>query len=321
MKALCICTLLIWLFGAPARAADAYPSKAITIIVPVPPGSANDLAARLASEVITAQSGQPVVISNRGGAGGLIGMSAAAKAAPDGYTLIAASSGQITGTRLMFADAPVDPLKDLEPIAPVINVQIIAAIHKDVPARTLTEFAALSRARPGEFNYTSGGAGSGTHLAGDQLLRQMGLNMTHIAYKGASPAVTDVVAGRVQMIILSPGSLIAHLRSGSLRPLVVASHKRISFAPEIPTSIDAGVPDWNVSVWFGIFGPRGLPKEIIERVNGFIQRLGNDTSVTKRVNDGFMDLMPMTSDQFGRFVRDDAAKWERIIKDAGIKPQ
>ena len=321
MKALCICTLLIWLFGAPARAADAYPSKAITIIVPVPPGSANDLAARLAGEVITAQSGQPVVISNRGGAGGLIGMSAAAKAAPDGYTLIAASSGQITGTRLLFIDPPVDPLRDLEPIAPVINVQIIAAIHKDVPAKTLAEFAALSKARPGDLNYTSGGAGSGSHLAGDQLLRQLGLNLTHVAYKGASPAVTDVVAGRVQMIVLSPGSLIAHLRSGSLRPLVVASNKRIPFAPDIPTSVEAGVPNWNVSVWFGLFGPRGLPKEIIERINGYVQALATDASVTKRVSDGFMELMPMTAEQFGRFVRDDASKWERIVKDAGIKPQ
>ncbi len=321
MKMLYVCLPLLWLIGTPIQAADAYPSRAITIIVPVPPGSANDLAARLAGDIIASQSGQQVIINNRGGAGGLIGMSAAAKAAPDGYTLIAASSGQITSTRLLFTDPMVDPMKDLEPIAPVIDVQIIAAIHKDVSARTLAEFVALSKAHPGAFNYTSGGTGSGTHLAGDQLLRQLGLNLTHIAYKGASPAITDVVGGRVQMIVLSPGSLITHIRSGALRPLVVASNRRIAFAPDIPTSAEAGVPNWNVSVWFGIFGPRGLPKEIINRINGYVQALSSDPAAKKRVAEGYMDLMPMNAELFSRFVRADASKWEQIIRDAGIKPQ
>jgi tripartite-type tricarboxylate transporter receptor subunit TctC len=315
------CLPLLCLFGASAQAADVYPSKPITLIVPVPPGGANDFVARLAGDVITSQSGQQVIISNRGGAGGLIGMSAAAKATPDGYTLIAASSGQITSTRLMFRDPMVDPMKDLEPIAPVIDVQIIAAIHKDVAAKTLADFVAMAKSQPGAFNYTSGGTGSGSHLAGDQLLRQLGLNLPHIAYKGAGPAITDVVGGRVQMIVLSPGSLLPHIRSGALRPLAVASNKRIPFAPDIPTAPEAGAPSWNVSVWFGLFGPRGLPKEIIDRINGYVQALANDPAAKKRVADGYMELMPMSAEDFGRFVRDDATKWEKIIKDAGIKPQ
>jgi tripartite-type tricarboxylate transporter receptor subunit TctC len=316
-----LCLALACLAPAGAGAAETYPARPISVIVPVPPGAANDLAARLAGEIITAQTGQPVVISNRGGAGGLIGMSAVAKAAPDGYTLLVASSGQITNTRLLFVNPPLDPVADLEPIAPVMDLKMVAAVNKEVPARTLAQFIALVKARPGEFNFTSAGPGSGTHLAGDQLLRQAGISLPHIAYRGAAPALTDVVAGRVQMITLGANSLMPYIGSGAVRALVVGSNKRLPYLPDVPTAAEAGVPGWILSVWFGMFGPRRMPKEIVDRLNGYVQKLVSDPASMKRISDSFMEAMPMPAEQFGRFVREDAAKWERIIKDAGIQPQ
>lgn len=307
--------------AAQTVSADTYPSRPINVIVPVPPGGANDLAARLVGEIITGQTGQPIVINNRSGASGLIAMSAVAKAAPDGYTLLLASGGQITNTRLVFKNPIVDPIADLEPIAPVADVQVVAAINKEVPARTFAEFVALVKARPGQFNYTSAGPGSGTHLAGDQLLRQAGINLVHVPYRGAALALTDFVAGRVQMIVLGPSSLVPHIRSGAVRALAIASNRRLSYLPEAPTAAEAGVPGWQLSVWFGLFGPRGLQKEVVDKLNEYVQKLQNDPSSIKRMKESFMDFMPMSPQQFARFVHDEAVKWERIVKDAGIQPQ
>jgi len=316
-----LCLAAFGVVAAQTASADTYPSRPISVIVPVPPGAANDMAARLIGEIITAQTGQPVVINNRSGAGGLIGMSAAAKSAPDGYTLLVASSGQITTTRLLFKNPILDPIADLEPIAPVMDQQIVAAINKDVPARTFADFVALVKARPGQFNYTSAGPGSAVHLAGDQLLRRAGINLAHVPYRGAAPALTDVVAGRVHMITLGPNSLMPHIRSGAVRPLAIASNKRMSYLPEVPSAAEAGVPGWELSVWFGLFGPRGLPKEVVDKLNEYVQKLQNDPSSIKRMKESFMDLMAMSPQQFARFVHDESVKWERIVKDAGLQPQ
>lgn len=316
-----LCLAAFGVVAAQTVSADTYPSRPISVIVPVPPGAANDMAARLVGEIITAQTAQPVVINNRSGAGGLIGMSVAAKAAPDGYTLLVASSGHITTTRLLFKNPILDPIADLEPIAPVMDQQIVAAINKDVPARTFADFVALVKARPGQFNYTSAGPGSAVHLAGDQLLRRAGINLAHVPYRGAAPALTDVVAGRVQMITLGANSLMPFIRSGAVRPLAIASNKRLSYLPEVPTAAEAGVPGWELSVWFGLFGPRGLPKEVVDQLNEHVQKLRNDPSSIKRMKESFMDLMLMSPQQFARFVHDEAVKWERIVKDAGIQPQ
>jgi tripartite-type tricarboxylate transporter receptor subunit TctC len=316
-----LCLAMFSLVSAQGVCADTYPSRPITIIVPVPAGGGNDLAARQLGQIITAQTGQPVIISNRGGAGGQIGMSEVAKAAPDGYTLLVATSGQITTTRLLFKNPVVDPITDLEPLAPVADFPFVVAVNKDVPAKTFAEFAALVKARPGQYNYTSGSPGSAGHLAGEQLLRRAGIDLVHVPYRGAAPALTDVVAGQVQMIILGANTLLPYIRSGALRPLVNGSNKRLSYLPEAPTPVEAGLSGWEARVWFGFFGPRGLPKDVVEKLNGYVQKLHNDQASIKRMKDSFMEPMSMSQQQFSRFVQDDAAKWARIVKDAGIQPQ
>jgi tripartite-type tricarboxylate transporter receptor subunit TctC len=300
--------------------AQTYPSAPIRIIVPVPPGGTNDLAARILGDAITAQTGQPVVIDNRSGAGGNIAMGTVARSTPDGYTLVLASGGQITTNRLLYKNPGVDPLTDLVPIAPVADIRLIVAVNKKVTAKTLPEFLAAARARPGSINYTSAGPGSTTHLAGEWLARLAGVKLVHVPHRGAGPAVVDVVAGNVEMITLGVNTLAPHILSGDLRPLATASTKRLTY-PDVPTAAETGVPGWEIETWFGLFGPRGMPPEVVQKLNGFVQRLADDPAAAKRLKDSFMDPWRMSPEEFTRFVRTDATKWEGIVKDVGMQPE
>lgn len=306
---------LTMLSGLPANAE--YPSRVVRVIVPTSAGGTTDLLARMLAAYIGAKTGEQVVVENRPGANGNIGMDAVAKSAPDGYTLGFANTGNIVINPFLYKNVPFDPLKDLTPVGLVGDAPQLLVINKDVPARTFQELVALVKSKPGEFNYGSAGIGSTPHLAGDQLARMVGLEMVHVPYRGTSPAITDLVRGALQMISISYGPVAGFVESGALRVLLAAGKKRSAILPDIPTAAEAGI-DYDMSTWFGLFAPAGTPKEIIVQLNGWITGMLADAAVQKRLMDNSVEQVVMSPEEFARFVAAEAVKWERAVRQAGL---
>jgi tripartite-type tricarboxylate transporter receptor subunit TctC len=302
-------------------AAQDYPARPIRIIVPVSPGGITDIVARVAADYITARSGQPAVVENRTGAGGNIGMEAVVRAAPDGTTLGLASTSQIainpfTGTPMGF-----DPLKDLVPIAPIAEAPQFLIVNAGLPAHTLADFIAYAKQNPGKLNYVSLGPGSTLSLASDQFVRLAGVDIVPVQYRGTAPGITDLVAGNVQMISIGIAPVLGFVQSGSLRVLAAGAARRLPYLPDVPTAAEAGLPGYEMSTWFALFAPQGTPKPIVDRLNGFMRDLVADPAAVKRLDDLHIDPMSMSTDEFAAFVRSEAVKWERIIRQAGVRPQ
>jgi tripartite-type tricarboxylate transporter receptor subunit TctC len=304
--------------GVPANAE--YPSRVIRVIVPTSAGGTTDLLARMLANYIGAKTRKPVVVDNRPGANGNIGMDAVAKAAPDGYTLGFANSGHIVINPFLYKNMPFNPLKDLAPVGPLGDAPQLLVINRDLPAKTFQEFVTLAKSKPGEFNYGSAGAGSTPHLAGAQLARVAGLQMVHVPYRGTAPAVMDLVQGGVQMISISYGPVAGFVKSGALRVLLAASKKRSAMLPDVPTSAEAGI-DYEMSTWFGLFAPAGTPKEIVEQLNSWIAGLLADPAAQKRLAANSVEQLTMSPEEFALFVAAEAVKWERVVQQAGITSQ
>jgi tripartite-type tricarboxylate transporter receptor subunit TctC len=302
---------------APSHA-DEYPSKPIKLIVAVAPGGSTDVMARLFADHITRRTGQPVVVENRTGAAGVIGSDAVAKAAPDGYTLGLNNTSQIVLNPFLQKNMPLDPLSDLVPVAPLADAPQVLVIDARIPAKTLQEFIAYARANPGKLNYASLGPGSTPHLGGDQFARIGKVDIVPIQYRGATPAITDILAGNVQMMSVGFAPTAGFVQNGSLRALAVGAPKRLHYAPDVPTATEAGMPGYEMSTWFGVFAPRGTPKPIVEQLNQYARELLADPATLKRLSDGFIDPMSMTTEEFAAFVKSEAQKWERIIRQSGL---
>jgi tripartite-type tricarboxylate transporter receptor subunit TctC len=303
-----------------AAVAEAYPSRNIRIVVPTSPGGTTDLLGRLLANHIAAATGVQVVVENRGGAGGNIGMDLVAKAAPDGYTLGFANTG-IVINRYTYKNMPFDPLKDLEPIGPIGEAPQLLIVNAELPAHNLQEFIALAKAKPGGFNYGSAGLGSTMHLAADQFARAAGVKLVHVPYRGAAPAITDLVTGNLQMISVSLGPVAGFVQSGKLRVLVAAAEKRIRFLPQVPSSAESGLPGYEMTTWFGLFAPRGTPTEIVERLNGFIGEMLASAEIQKHLADNSVEELRMNPSEFARFLTVDSVKWERVVRDSGLQAQ
>jgi tripartite-type tricarboxylate transporter receptor subunit TctC len=312
--------VFVAVFAATAALAEDYPAKPIKIIVPVSPGGITDIVARVAGDYVTARTGQPVVVENRTGAGGNIGVEAVAKSAPDGYVLSVASTSQIAiapfTTRLAF-----DPLKDLVPVAPIGEAPQLLVINGQLPATTLAEFIAYARSRPGKLNYVSLGPGSTVSLAGGQFVRLAGLDMVPVQYRGTAPGITDLIAGNVHMISIGIAPVLGFVQSGALRVLAAGTPRRLSYLPDVPTATEAGLPGYEMSTWFALFAPQGTPKGTVDRLNMIMRELVADPAAAKRLADLHIDRMSMTADEFAAFVQSETAKWDRMIKEAGIAPQ
>jgi tripartite-type tricarboxylate transporter receptor subunit TctC len=306
--------------GASPANTQTYPAKPVTIVVAAAAGGVTDLLGRLVADFIARKSGQQVIVENRSGAGGNIGMDAVAKAAPDGYTLGLASSGNIVINPFIFKRMPFDALKDLVPVAPLAEAPQMIAIHAGMPAKTLREFIALAKAKPGSLTYASAGKGTTMHFAADQFARLAGISMIHVPYRGATPAVTDVAAGTVNMISVSIGPLRGALNAGKVRVLATATRKRLPYLPDVPTSAEAGVPGYEMTSWFGVVAPAGTPKPIIEQINGYVQEMLADPAAQKRMEASRLDAMRMNANEFADFVKADYARWERIVRDSGVEP-
>lgn len=307
--------------GLSPAAAQPYPSKPIRMIVPFAAGGAADYVGRLMAATIEARTGQTVIVENRPGAGGARGMEDVARAAPDGYTLGSANTGDFI-SKFLRPDQSFDPLKDLTPVAPIGHAPQLLVVGAKVPVRTFQEFIEYARARPGKITYGSPGVGSLSHIGAEYLAKLAGLKLVHVPYRGAIPAVADMIAGRIQMMHISLNPVIAQIRAGTLRPLVVAAKQRWSdYLPDVPTSAELGMPEYEMDIWFGLVAPHGTPRPIVDQLNGYMRDMVADPTMRKRIAAGFMEPESMSVDEFGAFVRQGTAHWGKIVGDLRIQAE
>ena len=312
---------LLPLIAAPASVAlgaDAYPSKPIRLIVPYPPGGPADALARIVSEKIGAQVGQPMVVDNRPGAAGNIGMALGAKSAADGYTLVLAPAGNLTVNPSLYPNVPYDVGKDFAPVTVVAAVPNILVVNPSIPARNLTEFIAYAKAHPGQLNYSSPGAGSGAHLAGELFKSTTGVDMVHIPFNGIAPAVTAVLGGQVQLMFAGAPAVLQHVQTGKLRALGVASLKRIAAAPELPTLSESGLTGFDVTSWYSIVAPAGTPPEIVARLQTEIAKALREADVREKLAAQGAEPIGNSPAEFAVMIRTETAKWSQIVKSAKI---
>ena len=299
-----------------ALAGTAYaqwtPKSTIRIVVPFAAGGPTDITARHLSNRLTALLGQQVIVDNRGGANGMIGADHVAKSKPDGYTLLMPTSSTVAINPAVYRKMPFDPLTDLAPITPVIRVPDILFVTPSLPASGLKEFVSLVRSRPNQLVFASSGAGSNTHLALEILADVARLKVTHVPYKGAAPAVTDVMAGHAQAMVADLPVLVSHFRSGKLRPLAVTGPDRTTLFPEIPTTKEGGYPQVDVANWYALLGPAGTPAPIIDRLNQAVR----DAVATPELRDRLVglgaDIYTLSPDEFARFLKSEIARWKAV---------
>jgi tripartite-type tricarboxylate transporter receptor subunit TctC len=301
----------------PGRA-QAWPNRPITIVVPNPPGGGSDFAARLYQDALTRALGTPVVIDNRPGANGNIAIQHVVRSAPDGYTLLLQYNGYHAGNPAMMRNLPWDPIRDLTPVgmATVAPHGIFAA--PNLPVNTLAELIAHAHANPGKLNYASAGSGTMQHIAGVMLARRIGTEMVHVPYRGAAAALQDVAGGRVELFITTPSSAIALAQAGRVKALAIASAARISAMPEVPTTAEAGLPDFVVDAWFAFFAPAGTPPEIVQRINAAMREATTLPDVRRRAEEGGAILRPLTVAQMDEVARREVETLGRTIREAGI---
>ena len=311
--------IALGLNAAPVRADD-YPSKPIRIIVPFAAGGITDFLGRFAAEYISGKTGQQAIVENRSGAGGTIGMEAIAKAAPDGHTLGIGSASDIAVNSFLYKHLSFDPLKDLVPVALLADAPQLLVINAQLPAKTLQEFIAYAKANPGRINYGSAGSGSTIQIGALLFARLAGLDLVHVPYRGATPAVTDMVGGRIQMMHLSLQPVISHVQSGALRILVVTLPERWKdYLPQVPTSAEAGLPGYEMALWFGLVAPRATPQPIINQLNGYMRSMISEPATKKRLVDAFLrPAASMSAAEFQAFIHRDAPRWERIVRETGV---
>ncbi len=298
-------------------AADTYPSKPIRFIVPFPPGGPTDVVARLVGQKLSESLGQSVVIDNRPGAGGIIGTDQGAKAAPDGYTIIAATA-QLAVHPSLQPKMPFDVAKDFAPIGQTYDLPMVMVVNLDVPAKTFQDVIKLAKDKPGEFSYTSSSNGSFGHLAIEQLKSVGGFDMVHIPYKGAAPAMTDVLAGQVPFMFSDIITALPHIRDNKVRAIAIGNAKRSELLPELPTVADAGFPGFSVSAWGGIMAPKGTPKEVIDRLSGEIRKIMADPDVRKRMLQLGVEPVASSPEEFAALIRADTERWAKVIKENKI---
>jgi tripartite-type tricarboxylate transporter receptor subunit TctC len=303
-----------------AGAQSAYPSRPITIVVGFSAGGTTDIVTRLISDELRKGLGQPIIIENRPGAGGNIGADLVAKAKPDGYTLLMGSVGPLAINASLYKHMPYDNLKDLTPISLVAHVPNMLVVNpRTVPAQTFQDFVALVKANPGKYFYASTGSGTSSHLSGVLLNGLAGLDLTHVPYKGAV-ALNDVLSGeQVQCMFATIPSAIQLVRGGKLRALAVTSLHRSGGVPNVPTIAESGYPGFDASSWFGLVGPAGLPREIALKVQGEVARILRDPAMREKFIQQGADPMGNTPDEFGQYMKDETAKWAKVVKASGAQ--
>ena len=308
--------------AAAAQAAQPanYPTRPVRMIVPFPPGGTVDVVARVVSPAISERLGQPIVIDNRGGANAIIGTDLAAKAAPDGYTLLIVPAGHAI-TPHVTPKLPYDTVKDLAAIGLIGNGVYVLVINPGVPAKSIKEFIAYLKSRPGQVNYASTGYGNATHLAGELFNVLAGTNMVNIIYKGGGPALTDLISGQVSALFAGIASSGGHIKSGKLRALGVTTKRRAPALPDVPTIAESGLPEYEVNGWYGVLGSAKIPSAIVNRVNAEINAVVATEDAKQRLLAVGLEARGSTPAEFHKMIVDDIARWANVVKRAKIEPQ
>jgi tripartite-type tricarboxylate transporter receptor subunit TctC len=301
------------------QAAEAYPNKPIRFLVGFPPGGANDLVARAVATRLAPRLGQQVVVENRSGASGNIATELVARSAPDGYTMLLASVASFAMSPALLGKVPFDPVNDFVPVTRAVLVTSVLSVHPSMPPRTLKQFVALARQQPGKLNYASPGQGSIAHLSSELFWNRAKIKLTHVPYKGGSPAVVDAVAGHVECIFGLISTQTPHIRAGRLRALGVSSAKRSAALPEVPAIAEAGYPGFEASGWLGVVFPARTPAPIVERVHKETVAILNLKETQSQLEDLGLDAEPSTPAEFHALIKSDYAKWGKLIREAGLK--
>jgi tripartite-type tricarboxylate transporter receptor subunit TctC len=303
----------------PAAAQD-YPNRPIRLVVPYPPGGGTDVVARIVTEPLAAELGQPIIVDNRGGAAGNLGTDVVAKAQADGYTILFTLSSHTINPKL-YEKLPFDVERDFAPISLVAQIPQILVVNPSVPIHSVRELIALAKANPGKLNYASVGIGSPGHIAGELFKLKTGVDMVHVPYKGGGPAVTDTIGGQVQLLFVSMPAALQHVKSGRLRAIAVTSAKRSASAPDLPTVAEAGVPDYAVESWYGALAPARTSPAIIARLNAAFVKALENPQVKERLFAQGAEAAPSSPAEFDQLIKDELAKWDVVIKTAKIKPE
>jgi tripartite-type tricarboxylate transporter receptor subunit TctC len=317
MKRTTLLAFLIASLAAFAAQAQTYPTKPVKIVVGFAPGGGSDFAARVVAQQLTERLKNQVIVENKPGAGSLLGAEYVIKSAPDGYTLLLTPASYTVNPsvyKLSF-----DPLNDITPIAQISKGPYIVAVHPSVPAKTLQELVAYARANPGKLSYASSGNGAHIHVATEYLLYTAGINIVHVPYKGSGPALNDTVGGQVQMIFGSVATALQYVKSGRLRPLAVTTPKRIAAAPDVPTVAESGYPGWEVTNWHGLVGPKGLPKDIVQRLNKEINVAVHSEELKKVLSSDGLEPAGGTPEELAALLKSEVARWAQVVKRANIK--
>ena len=320
IAAACLCGFALWWSGipAPAEAADAYPARPVRLIVPFGAGAATDIVARIFAAKLGDTLGQTIVVDNRPGAAGMIGTDTAAKAAPDGYTLLVFGINQ-TITPALQAKLPYDSIRDFAHVSLYGTLPNILVIHPSVPATSVKEFVALAKAAPGSMRYGSSGIGASPHLTMELFKSRTGVDLVHVPYKVAAQGITELVAGHLHAWFNNLPSAIGHVRAGRVRALAVTSVKRAEQLPEVPTMIESGLPDFEVTVWQGVAVPRATSRAVVSRLHGAMVEALAAPELKRRFSEQGVAAVSTTGEEFLAFIKTETAKWARVVKESGVK--
>ncbi|MGH8616836.1 MAG: Bug family tripartite tricarboxylate transporter substrate binding protein [Burkholderiales bacterium] len=304
---------------AAAQSAPAWPAKPVRIISPFAPGGGADITARAIGQKLSPALGQPVVIDNRGGAGGMIGVELAVKSPPDGYTLVLGTIGPIAINPSLYAKMPYDPIKDLAPISHTANALNVLVVHPSLPVKNVKDMVALAKKRSSDLNFGSSGPGAADHLAGELFNYMTGAKMVHVPYKGGAPAMIDLVAGNVQLVFSTVSTALGSIQSDRVRAIAMAGNQRFELLPDIPTVAEGGLKGFEANNWYGLFAPAGTPKDILVRLHAETVKIMAMPDVKKRLLDSGINATSTTPEQFAVYIDSETKKWAKVIKAANIK--
>ena len=296
----------------------AYPSRPLRLILPFPPGGSTDLLGRALAERLGESLRQPVVPENRPGAGGNVGAEAAARSAPDGYTLVLCAPSLAISPSL-YRKLNYDPLRDLVPVALVATIPNLLVVHPSVPARTLAELAQHARANPGKLNFGTGGPGTSNQLAADMFRSLTKTELVLVPYKGAETAMLAVLSGQVQMVVIGTPASTTHVKSGRLRALALLGKDRYPDLPDVPTAAESGIPEFEVDTWYGVLAPAGVPREIVARLNGELVRMMRAPEMRERLAPMGIQPLASTPEEFGEFLQGEVTRWGKVVREAGAQ--
>jgi tripartite-type tricarboxylate transporter receptor subunit TctC len=319
---ICVLALILGLSGGvDTLHAQSYPSRNITLIVPFPPGGSTSLVGRVVADKMSQLLGQSIVVDNRGGAGGTVGTKAVAKSEPDGYTLLAAYTGTLAIGPSLYRNAGYDPRKDFEPIGSIGCAPTSLVVHPSFPVKSVAELIAYAKANPGKVNFGSAGVGTVGHITGEYFAHATGIKIVHIPYKGTGPALGDLLGGHIPMSFSPIATTAGNVRGGLLRGLAVTSTRRNTLLPDVPTMIEAGVPDFDASLCYGLVAPAGTPRAVIDRLNEALRTALASDDVKKQLALDGTEISPSTPEQYADFIDRDEKKWSQLVKASGVEPE